>query len=143
MSTMASDNTRLERLIAEAFAAQRAGVFARSTVDVAELAAPAGPVRKVRWHERVLVGLPVAACLAAALGIASMWVGTGGQGTSPLASLQPATEMQSADLRLVADCLSGPGAEVANACAAADLDDDGDVDLHDLSAYQRQASGLQ
>lgn len=140
MSTTASDNTRFEQLIAEAFAAQKAGVFARTPVDVAELAT-AGP-RQVRWHERVLVGLPVAACVAAAVGIASMWSLPAGE-RSPLASLEPSRVASPADVRLVADCLSGPGAEVSNGCTAADLDDDGDVDLHDLSAYQRRAAGLQ
>jgi hypothetical protein len=72
-----------------------------------------------------------------------MWGVTTPSMTSPLASLQPSADVQAFDVRLVADCLSGPGAEVENACSAADLDSDGDVDLHDLSAYQRQSAGLQ
>ncbi|HRX84567.1 MAG TPA: hypothetical protein P5572_06055 [Phycisphaerae bacterium] len=143
MSTLASDNTRFERMIAEAFAAQKAGVFASTPVDVAALVAPEAPARVVRWHERLLVGLPVAACVAAAIGMAAMWgVSTDRQAGSPLASVEPAVTSHVANLQLVADCMSGPGAAVTNGCMAADLDDDGDVDLQDMSAYQRRAAGL-
>jgi hypothetical protein len=143
MSMTASDNTRFERLIAEAFAAQKAGVFARTPVDVAALAAPAPAVRKVRWHERVLVGLPVAACVAAVLGIASMWAMTGGDGsmTSPLASVRPSIGGEQFSAQMLVECMTGPGEAVSNGCTAADLDGDGHVDLRDLSAFQVLAAG--
>jgi len=146
MSSLTPDNTRFERQIAEAFAAQKAGVFARTEVDLAELLTPTSSPRQVRWHERVLVGLPVAACVAAVLGFATLWGGLspdGGLVNSPMASYQPASGGASEfSARLVVDCMSGPGAEVSNGCIAADLDNDGDVDLHDLGAYQRGVAGL-
>ncbi|MCB9849657.1 MAG: hypothetical protein H6817_03035 [Phycisphaerales bacterium] len=152
MSLSSSDNIRFEQLIAEAFAAEKAGVFAQTPVDVAALnsgslastAAPQ-PARRIRFHERILVGLPVAACIAAVIGMASLWSLDSGNNamTNPLASLRPVSAQADAfSARAVVDCMSGPGATVSDQCSAADFDNDGDVDLLDLSAYQREAAGL-
>jgi len=140
----AAENTRFERLIAEAVAASQAGVFMRTPVDVAALAA-APAARGSALYQRILVGLPVAACLAAALGLAALWgvSGNGGSGSGPLASFQPmAADGAEFDARLLVNCLSGPSASVSNGCSAADFDADGDVDLRDLGEYQRQFAEL-
>jgi hypothetical protein len=145
---MALDNSRFEQMIADAMAAQQAGVFARTPVDSAALAAaPATQSRPVSLRERLLIGAPIAACLAAVLGLAALWGGGTSNSftTGPLASLDPTQSragFQSSagfDARTITDCLGGPGAAIADHCVAADFDEDGDVDLLDLSVYQRSA----
>ena len=149
MSPM-SDNTNLERLIAEARAANEAGVFARSRLDVSGLVEKPAPSRVVRFYEWALVGLPLAACLAIVIGIASMrggpMEGSMGVAPSPLAVLERAGEPEVVgefcSVEVIARCVAGPGSPVAAECGCADLDSDGDVDLLDWSSYQRLAGGV-
>jgi hypothetical protein len=74
---MALDNSRFEQMIADAMAAQQAGVFARTPVDSAALAAAQAisSSRPGSLRERLLIGAPIAACLAAVLGLAALWGG--------------------------------------------------------------------
>ena len=154
MSTTAY-NTNLERLIAEVHAAREAGVFNRTNLDVAALNAavladPPAPSWGVRFYERALVGLPLAACLAIVIGIGSMIGGPTGNkigsvAPSPLAALDTNGEpyaVESHGIGFIAGCFSGPGEPVAPGCGSADLDRDGDVDLIDFGSYQRLAASV-
>jgi hypothetical protein len=154
MSAM-SPNTNLERLIAEARAAERAGVFGRTRLDVSALVGgssleadrPVSP-RLIRFYERALVGLPLAACVAIVIGIASMHGGPMGEAvSSPVAVLERGGDSSSSvelcSVEFIAGCVAGPGAPVTADCGCADLDRDGDVDLLDLGSYQRLAAGIQ
>lgn len=139
-----SNNANLERLIAELRSAEEVGVFARSRVDVAALAASAAspaPSRLVMFYERALVVVPLAACLAVVIGIASLAGNPMDAGLSqtPIASVAPA---MTPGVDLVASCLSGPGAQVSDVCSAADFDGDGDVDMLDMSSYQRMVASI-
>jgi hypothetical protein len=136
-----SNNANLERLIAEVRSADEVGVFARSQVDVAALAASPAPSRLVMFYERALVVLPLAACLAVVIGIASLAGNPMDAGLSqtPIASVAPGI---SPGVDLVASCLSGPGAHVSDTCSVADFDGDGDVDMLDMSSYQRMVASI-
>ena len=144
MSRM-SDNANLEELIAESRAAHEAGVFSRTRLDVAGLVEPPRASLMVRFYERALVGLPLAACLGIAIGIA--WMSGGPMDVSPSRSAvmdgasQPAVVAELCSLEVIAECAGGPGSAVGAECGCADLDSDGDVDLFDWSSYQRLAGG--
>jgi hypothetical protein len=139
-----SDNTRVELLIAEARAAGDAGVFRRTDLDYASLLEQPRPSRLVRFYERAIVGLPIAACLAIVVGIAATEdrSSTGSKPT-PLASLHHSATTQAGyslcSMDLIAECVAGPNTPATGECACADLDRDGDVDLSDLGSYQRLA----
>ncbi len=148
MSTMS--NNSIEMLIAKAASAQKAGVFDQTSVDVSALVAPAVNSRLVRFYEKALVGLPLAACLGIVIGIGSMMGGPGGQSDSAIpagglaitsqglndAGAVASSEMLS--LENVTRCFAGPGESVGSDCGFADLDSDGDVDLADLGTYQQR-----
>ena len=144
--TTPSHNASFDRLIAEAFAADEAGVFASTPVDVAAILRRPAPSPAIRWYERVMVGLPIAACLAIVVGMATMFGGPTGTTPTPLAGLDswvasaPAAGLCSMDM--VAQCVTGPGRPVGAECECADLDGDGDVDLSDLGSFQRLASNM-
>jgi hypothetical protein len=49
--------------------------------------------------------------------------------------------IDAADHHAFVECLSGPGSELTDECAWADLDADGRVDLHDAGAFQAMFNG--
>ncbi|NOX58467.1 MAG: hypothetical protein GXP29_06370 [Planctomycetes bacterium] len=159
----------LEGLIAQANAAHSAGVFETTRVDFSSLIASPGSSRLIRFYERALVGLPVAACLGIMVGITSMMGGPTGQSSSVFVSGDSAVStlglnevglndaaglngmvlngmMQAAgsgiigSFEAVTQCFAGPGEAVSSDCGFADLDSDGDVDLADLGSYQQQVA---
>ncbi len=160
----------LEGLIAQANAAHNAGVFETTQVDFSSLMASSGLMaspgssRLIRFYERALVGLPVAACLGIMVGITSMMGGPTGQSSSVFVSGDSAVStlglnevglndaaglnqmMQAAgsgiigSFEAVTQCFAGPGEAVSSDCGFADLDSDGDVDLADLGSYQQQVA---
>ena len=148
MSTMSHNS--IEMLIAKAASAQKAGVFDQTSVDVSALVAPAVNSRLVRFYEKALVGLPLAACLGIVIGIGSMMGGPGSQSESVIpggglavtsqglndSGAMATNELQS--LENVTRCFAGPGESVSSDCGFADLDSDGDVDLADLGTYQQR-----
>lgn len=148
MSTMSHNS--IEMLIAKAASAQKAGVFEQTSVDVSALVAPAGGSRLVRFYEKALVGLPLAACLGIVIGIGSMMGGPNGQSDSQISAggfaittqgLNDASAVATQEvysLESVTRCFAGPGQSVGSDCGFADLDSDGDVDLADLGTYQQQ-----
>ncbi len=148
MSTMS--NNSIEMLIAKAASAQKAGVFEQTSVDVSALVAPAGGSRLIRFYEKALVGLPLAACLGIVIGIGSMMGGPNGQSDSQISAggfaittqgLNDASAVATQEvysLESVTRCFAGPGQSVGSDCGFADLDSDGDVDLADLGTYQQQ-----
>ncbi len=144
MST-ASNNLNFEKLIAEARLADEAGVFGRTQVDVSALMAndrPA-PSRLIRFYERAMVALPLAACLGIVIGIASLNDGPMGQApiaSAPVSVLDGIANGNLCSIEVIAECAAGPGIAVSADCGCADLDRDGDVDLLDLGSYQRLAS---
>ncbi|MCA9250583.1 MAG: hypothetical protein KDA54_05570 [Phycisphaerales bacterium] len=153
MSTMS--NNSIEMLIAKAASAQKAGVFDRTSVDVSalvgeSLGSQAVNSRLIRFYEKALVGLPLAACLGIVIGIGSMMGGPNGQSDSQISAgglaitsqgLNDASAVASHEvysLESVTRCFAGPGQSVGSDCGFADLDSDGDVDLADLGTYQQQ-----
>ncbi len=142
MSRNATDNTKLELLIAEARAAEKAGVFSRTPMDVAALIQQPETSRWIRVYERALVALPLAACLALVVGIASMMGGPAGPdiATTPMVSPAAAPSNGPCSPDVIAACLAGPNMAVSDECRCADFDADGDVDLLDLSSYQKQVA---
>ena len=147
MSTMSHNS--IEMLIAKAASAQRAGVFDQTSVDVSALVAPAVNSRLVRFYEKALVALPLAACFGIVIGIGSMMGGPDGQSETVLpggglavtshglndSGAVASTQLHS--LESVTRCFAGPGEDVGSDCGFADLDSDGDVDLADLGTYQQ------
>ncbi len=143
----------LERLMAEAAQAERAGVFQATEIEAASLLSrPAVRPSWFRRHQHALVGLPVAACLAFVAVLGTLHFGVPGtitqvaindsNGESSMTSnTAPAAGHRTEDVLM--SCFSGPGGGFLSAeCAIADLDSDGDVDLADFSAFQlAQASG--
>jgi hypothetical protein len=153
MST--ASNNSIEMLIAKAYSAQKAGVFDSTSVDVSALVAQtldSGAVnsRLIRFYEKALVALPLAACLGIVIGIGSMMGGPGGTSDSMLTGGGLAVTSQGLDdssavasnelssLESVTRCFAGPGENVGSDCGFADLDSDGDVDLADLGTYQQR-----
>lgn len=145
--SIASNNT-LELLIAKAASAQKAGVFDSTQVDVSALVDSGVNSRLIRFYEKALVGLPLAACLGIVIGIGSMIGGPNGQ--SPAVVSNGGTAVTSHGLtdsgavtelcsfESVTRCFAGPGEVIDSECGCADLDSDGDVDLVDLGTYQQQ-----
>ena len=136
-----SDNTRLELLIAETRLAGHAGVFRQTELDMASLLETPRPSRLVRFYERAVVGLPIAACLAIVVGIATMKPESANvTKPTPLATLShPATgqaKYELCSMDIIAQCVAGPNTPAVGECMCADLDSDGDVDLRDLGSYQ-------
>lgn len=145
-----SHNTEFGKLIASAIHAERSGVFERTELDVARLVTPPQPSRLMKFYERAMVGLPLAACLGIVVGIASLTTHSGQFTGSHVAMVDTngagsgmMTVSQAAGAELMPACVAGPGHPVANGCTSADLDADGDVDLHDWGAYQTLASAAQ
>ncbi|GJM25905.1 MAG: hypothetical protein DHS20C16_23200 [Phycisphaerae bacterium] len=135
----------IEMLIAKAASAQKAGVFDQTSVDVSALVAPVVSSPLVRFYEKALVGLPLAACLGIVIGIGSMLGGPGGQSDSGIAGVGSLVTSQGlvdttaelCSLESVTRCFTGPGEDIDSDCGCADLDSDGDVDLADLGTYQQ------
>ena len=65
----------LERLIGEVQEADRAGVFARTPVDLSPtvMVKTVGPGYGYRVRNRLFIGLQVAACIALVAGLATLW----------------------------------------------------------------------
>jgi hypothetical protein len=140
VSTAASNNSGLERLIAQVRSAEQAGVFSRTPVDVVALLdrpVASRPVR--RLYEWTLVGLPLAACLAIVVGMTAMFAGSDGVSrmAAPMATHPASTPGMPLSPEAILECVTGPGMQVSPECSAADLDHDGDVDLLDYSSFQR------
>lgn len=131
-----------ERLMLEAADAQRAGVFERTRVDVEALVGE--PARHARWYRHILVGLPVAACIAMFFGVATMWragshdgeAGLNGTAVSTFGAgmVSPAEGCQ--NYQTFRACFGGPGILVGSECRCVDFDRDGDVDLADMGGLQ-------
>ncbi|MBN1511495.1 MAG: hypothetical protein JXB13_05730 [Phycisphaerae bacterium] len=137
----------LERLMAEAAQAERAGVFQATEIEAASLLSrPAVRPSWFRRHQHALVGLPVAACLAFVAVLGTLHYGAPGTFTqvvinSPTGENNMTSDTSVAVGHRTADvlmsCFSGPGREfVSTECVTADFDSDGDVDLADFRAFQ-------
>ena len=144
MST-ASNNLNFEKLIAEVRLADEAGVFDRTQVDVSALMANDRPAssRLIRFYERAMVALPLAACLGIVIGIASLNDGPVGQApiaSAPVSLLDGTGNVDLCSIDVVSECIAGPGIAVSADCGCADFDSDGDVDLSDVNSYMVLAS---
>jgi hypothetical protein len=137
MTGSSDNNMNFERLIAEARAASEVGVFGRTQVDIADLAAAPRPSLAVRFYERAMVGLPLAACLAIMVGIATWGIQPGTVDRPVILAVNGSdVEVEPCGIEMFAHCVSGPGQPMAPGCSCADLDRDGDVDLADIGSFQ-------
>lgn len=127
----------IEEAMLELRDAEAAGVFGRTPVDVGAVllrdgARATARFRMGRWRA---VGMPLAACVVLAVGVAGgvfkSQLGHRGVGAGAGGGMVPGAS--GVDF---ATCLHGPGVSVAGACRAHDYDADGDVDLLDFRSYQ-------
>jgi hypothetical protein len=139
-----------DRLMLDVAEAERLGVFGSTAVDVESLMAPpvvlAGPTH---WYRHVLVGLPLAACIAMFFGVATLWR-TGSVGhqallnqtaaVSTLGGTATSPAERCPTLETLRSCFGGPGTPVGADCQCVDFDDDGDVDLRDMGSFQLTAA---
>jgi hypothetical protein len=134
-----------DRLMLEAGQAKRAGVFASTPLDMEALMAEPVPAGPARWYRHILVGLPLAACIAMFFGVATMWRTGSGTGdvllngttavsTFGVATTSPAERCQT--LENFRTCFRGPETLVDAECRCVDFDGDGDVDLRDMGTFQ-------
>ena len=134
-----------DRLMLYMVEAKRAGVFDSTPIDVECLATEPVPVGTAHWSRHVLVGLPLAACIAMFFGVATLWeVGSGTgdgfmNGTTAVSTLGGTAALpveRCQNLENFRNCFSGPGVLVDGNCRCVDFDGDGDVDLRDVGALQ-------
>lgn len=134
-----------ERLMLDTAEAKQAGVFHSTPIDVESLVGESGRVGATHWYRHVLVGLPLAACIAMFFGVATLWeagsrTGDGfSNGTTAVSTLggaaaSPAGRCQ--NMENFQTCFRGPGVLVGGDCRCVDFDGDGDVDLRDMGAFQ-------
>jgi hypothetical protein len=128
----------LEELLAQVQELEEVGVFNRTPVDPATLVQASPADSRPRRVHRLFVALQAAACLALLVGVISLWRGHSGP-TSMVDSGTPNTAAATLSSTNIAACMNGPaGLAVDGACEAVDYDKDGDVDLEDYGALQRQ-----
>lgn len=134
-----------DRLMLEASTAGRAGVFGTTPVDVESLVAQPVLSGPAHWYRHVLVGLPLAACIAMFFGVVALWEngsGTGNvltNGSAAVSTLGGTVASPVENCRSMENfqsCLAGPGIMVPAECRCVDFDDDGDVDLRDMGVFQ-------
>jgi hypothetical protein len=125
-------HTPIEDALSELAAAERSGVFTRTSSSAAEVlstAGVAGPVPLFASWRRF--GLPAVAVLAFAF---TIW---GLQFKSELGRVQQVQKnAHVSSLLTQSDCFQGPGAAELGQCLAYDSDSDGDVDLADFARLQ-------
>ncbi len=127
----------IEASLVELAEAQRAGVFGRTRLPSRE--APEIAPIAVRFTVRSLRRLAIAAVIVFAMGVWSLMF------RSNLSKLRERSRspeiVQVVDLSAmqasIALCIAGPRGTVDPACGRVDFDGDGDVDLGDISAFQR------
>ena len=127
----------LESLIGDLEAAERAGVFLRTTQPVMVSAVTASSRSNFFW---VSPRWAVAAALVMAAGVWTMMFRTNLsdlQSRSRTVQLAQAIDLQSA----LALCVGGPNSSLEGLCGRVDFDGDGDVDLSDFGKYQRELAG--
>ncbi|MCP4592762.1 MAG: hypothetical protein GY842_18660 [bacterium] len=139
-------SSQFDRLMIEAVEAHQAGVFASTPVDIESLVPQPVLQSPAAWYRHALVGLPLAACIAMFLGVATIWqTANTGTGESMLnGSTSVSTFGASAGTKLEGcqnpenfrTCFAGPGVVVPGDCRCVDFDGDGDVDLRDMGAFQ-------
>ncbi len=127
---------RLEQALLELRQAETAGVF-RSTPFLDAKGVSSRPSPTVRVFS--VRGLAVAAMLIMVVGVWTMMfrsqiASIRGRSISTVAERmsEPSTMHAS-----IAHCLAGPTGAIGTACVTVDFDGDGDVDLGDVSAFQR------
>ena len=136
---------QFERLMREAREADQAGVFSSTPVDVVALVAEPVLTGPAHWYRHVLVGLPLAACIAMFFGVATLWQAGSGTGDSIINGTTAVSTLggtgvssieQCQNLDTFRTCFCGPGIPVGEECRCVDFDGDGDVDLRDMGSFQ-------
>jgi len=134
--------SHLEKLIAQAVAAERAGVFRRTDVGALLPATGRRPAPVIlRWRRVAAVAVPLAACVALAVLLRPGADGGSGRLVSDIGSAPGAVVVRCHAVDLTVErfnsCFTGPGADaLTEECGCADIDDDGDVDMMDFGRYQ-------
>ncbi|MFH0983407.1 MAG: hypothetical protein V2A79_17960 [Planctomycetota bacterium] len=142
---MSHEQRQFDRLMLEAADADRAGVFRVTPIDVEALVGESASIGRARWYRHVLVGLPLAACIAMFFGVATLWragSGTrdvlinGGTAISTFGGTMASPVERCEGMENFRACFHGPGILVDPECRCVDFDEDGDVDLHDMGFFQ-------
>jgi len=130
----------IEALLSELGDAERAGVYGRTPLPKRE--AWKDEPATVLFSLRTVRRLAIAAVIALAVGVSSLMF------QRNLSSLRNQSRM-TGTVRVadrgtiqasIARCLGGPTGSVDPACGGVDFDGDGDVDLSDVSAFQRSVT---
>ena len=137
MNTNRNDLEALEKALLELDAAERAGLFQRTSLDTQRLLARSlQPERAAAWRLALRL-LPVAAAVAMAIGVWS-WMFThepsAPRGPDTVATA-PADAFGGSDGSFY-ECFGGPSEAPATGCREFDYDADGDVDLADFGTFQ-------
>lgn len=128
----------LEDLIARVQELEEAGVFDRTPVDPAVLVSGGSDRKRPRRLGRLFTALQAAACLALAVGVISLWR-SGDRPQSPVEGRSDGNGAVALPIggAMIA-CITGPAdRSLGEECRCFDSDADGDVDLADYGAFQR------
>ena len=134
----------IEASLAELDAAEQAGLFRRTHVDVRSLLHSAPAVTQTRSGFATWRRLSIAAVVAIAATICG-WMFSSRSGDVGQRSFPSVTITASAPDRCDGTffgCLSGPNGTVASGCAAYDYNTDGHVDMVDARTYQLTCNGI-
>ena len=138
------DNNAIEQMMLEIVDARRAGVFGRTSVDIAALLSDIAEPRKVTWlsrHRHAMMGMSAAACLGIIVTLGTLQSPQNQTATIAIPVVNTSGSVASAPVVCytadnLTGCLTGPGNAVSPECSCADIDNDGDVDLQDFRELQ-------
>lgn len=135
MSTESARPNSIESALAELSAAESAGVFSQTPVDVTVLVNAGAEPTPILLRLRPAHWLSAAAVFLLAMGVWSMMFH---RELSDIRSQRAyiAALVQAADYGAFHRCIQGPVGSLVNPCDDHDYDADGDVDLADFRRFQ-------
>ena len=123
----------IEDALFELDAAERAGVFERSSVDARQLLRQPEPVG---WRGRAVRFVSAAAVIAMAVGVWGWVYSLQWSQLRERTGASVVAELSAAGPGRFYECFQGPTGTIRSSCRECDYDADGDVDLVDFGVYQ-------